>query len=632
MVMNALRQKASGGIGKFILFGFLVLAAGGLVFSDVGGFFRGGVGSSDIARVGDETIPITVFDRTLRRTISRIGMTPEQAYAMGYVREILNSEVRGRLIGKAAADHDIKISKNHVAKEIQAMLMPMVGEDQDPKDVLNQLLLQQGLTERELVRNMQRDLSIDLLRTGIAGGFSEVSDAFLSDMAKFEKETRSIEYITFPDKDFKDITQPEEQQLLDLYSATKEAYSIPETRTAQLITLKTDKLAETLDISEDDVRAEYEDNIESYSKPETRSIEQAILYDAAEANSVFEMLEGGKSLKDAVKEVTKNTTDYLPAKSFKREELLEDIQDTVFSASKGDKIGPVETALGQHIVVVKDIKAPHTESFDSVKKALRKELVELQLSDTKYELANTVDDLLAGGAAPEDLKEEVDIEIKTLPAVTRFGQLASGKPALNEYEDERTQFLETIFELGEGESSAVFETEGGQMMALFVQTITPKAYKPFEEIKDTLAKRWNNDQRRANNKRSVMAHFETLQEGEKDFKALAQETGKAIKKLGQLSRDGEAKEPLTPTAQSAIFEAPVGESVLLDINGGTAIAHVTANNIPKTAYSKEEQKTAKENLLQSAGNEGLALFIEQQNKKYTAAINDRLLEQVYSQQ
>lgn len=58
MVMKAMRQGAAGGVMKFVIFGFLIMAVGGMVFMDIGGFFRsGGVGSSDVAKVGGEKYP-----------------------------------------------------------------------------------------------------------------------------------------------------------------------------------------------------------------------------------------------------------------------------------------------------------------------------------------------------------------------------------------------------------------------------------------------------------------------------------------------------------------------------------------------------------------------------------------------
>lgn len=119
MVMTALRDGASGGILKYFLLGLLVMATGGLVFMDIGGFFRGGITSSDAAKIGSNVIPIQQFDRTVRTTLSRLGMSPAQAYQLGYIKELLNGEIRASLIQQKAADTGIQVSTQQVAANIK---------------------------------------------------------------------------------------------------------------------------------------------------------------------------------------------------------------------------------------------------------------------------------------------------------------------------------------------------------------------------------------------------------------------------------------------------------------------------------------------------------------------------------
>ena len=110
MVMKSLRDGASGGVTKFILMGFMALAVGGLVLTDVGGFFRGGVGGSDVARVGDQAISIQQFDSTLRRTLQPIGMSTQDAYQFGYVQQVLSGEIRSALLQQAAKSYGVQVS------------------------------------------------------------------------------------------------------------------------------------------------------------------------------------------------------------------------------------------------------------------------------------------------------------------------------------------------------------------------------------------------------------------------------------------------------------------------------------------------------------------------------------------
>jgi peptidyl-prolyl cis-trans isomerase D len=457
MVMTSLRDSASGGVGKFILFGFLVLAAGGLVFSDVGGFFRGGVSGSDVAKVGDKTISIQQFDNTLRRTIARLNITPEQAYQFGYTQQILNSEIRGELMAAAASENDIRIGKKKIAEEIKKIVTPMAQDGQSAEDVLNQLLVAQNMSERQLVADIRKDISINLLNTGLQNGFADISTAMAKDLSTFENETRAIQYVLFKDEDVEMTTPPTDEELQQLYDATKEAYAVQEKRQAQVVTINTADLEKTLDISEEEVRAEYDANIDSYKFEESRSVEQTILRTEEDAKKVFDKVQGGASLKNAVKAVTGNTTDYIPAQPVTKANILEDLSEAVFAAKKGDAVGPIKSALGHHVLVLSDLKPAYTQSFDDAKDEIRKELTATRLIDTKFELANTVDDMLASGATPEDLKEEVDVDIKTLAAVDRTGNTSDGKNAFAGMEADKATMLESIFELNEGESSAVFE-------------------------------------------------------------------------------------------------------------------------------------------------------------------------------
>ena len=137
MVMKALRDGAKGGVSKFILFGFLVLATGGLVLMDVGGFFRGGVSGSDVARVGDHVIKAQTFDSNLRRTVSRLGMSTQEAYKLGYVGQILSTEVRGLLVAQAASDLGVSIPDSMVAKQVSDLVTPLAKNGESPKNIWN---------------------------------------------------------------------------------------------------------------------------------------------------------------------------------------------------------------------------------------------------------------------------------------------------------------------------------------------------------------------------------------------------------------------------------------------------------------------------------------------------------------
>ncbi|MCB1651385.1 MAG: peptidylprolyl isomerase [Alphaproteobacteria bacterium] len=625
MVMNALNKKASGGLGKFILFGFLALAVGGLVFSDVTGVFRGGVGSSDVARIGDEKLSIHRFDRSLRRTLAQTGLSVDQAYKLGYVGQFLNSEIQRRVLFQAAARDNMRIDQKILAGEIMNLLAPMTGEGQKPEDVLQAVLLNQGMSEGELVDSIRRDMTNSIFSKALVGGMSGVSKAFVKDMAAFGGETRSIEYVAFKDADFKDVQKPGEEQLKTFYETTKDAYAVPEMRSGKLIILNTASLDETMEISEDDLKSEYDANIAAYTYPEMRTIEQVILASADRAKAVADKVKGGTSLKEAVKDVTGNVTDYLPPQDVKEEDLLEDLQADVFNAESGDMIGPIETALGQQIVVVKGIKAAHTDGFKSVRGDLEKELRVTRLSDARFAMADQLDDLLAGGAGPDEIKQELSVEIKDLPAASRYGQDKNAQAVLGDMGEYKPQYLENLFELNEGESSSVAEMPDGRLAAVYLDSILPKSFPSFEEVKSKLEAEWMEDQRRVSNAAFVDEKLNAVQGGEK-----LSDLG-VIKILESVERSKKLPEPLISQSLAEIFEAPVSEAFVLPIDGGRAIARVTASHLGK-ASSDEALQQLTDGLVSSGQNETLGLYLDAISQSIPATINQPLIDRVYGSQ
>ena len=628
--MKALRKGASGGITKFILFGFLILAVGGLVMMDVGGFFRGGVANSDVAKAGNQRIPIAAFDRTVRMTLGRIGMEPKQAYQVGYIDQILNGEIRSRLLSQAAEDLDIVVGKPRIAKQISDLVAPMTQPGQNPADVLKQILMSQGMSEGAFVTNMGRDMANGLLANALEGGLQTGSADMAKDLYRFQNESRTIEYVTFLDSEVSDLTPPEEKQIQSLYDATKEAYSKPELRTLKIIIVKNDSLKKTLEISDETVRGSYDSNIDLYTVAANRTLDQALIDSEDQAKKVYEAAKAGKSLKTAVTAAGASPASYIGEQDFEDGSLVEQTKAQVLAAKNpGEVIGPVSTPLGWYVIVVKKISPAKTKSYDEVKAEIRDELMENQLVDQYYELANGVDDLFAGGASLEDVQKEIDVDVKTLAPMNQFGQDKEGKDALKDYEAVRTNITETAFELSEGETSAVFESPDGKFMAVSVDSITPKTYTPFEEVKDGISKRWMNDQRRVSNQVKAMQILSESSAG-KSLKELAQANNKQIQTMSGISGAGEPKAPLTLNALGKIFEAEMGVPVVIDIEGGLAVARTTDFKWPETINEKSEDfTTLVANLKKATHDEGMALYLDAKRQKYGASINKPLLDQVY---
>ncbi len=625
MAMSALRQGASGGIGKFILFGFLVLAAGGLVFTDVGGFFRGGVGSMNVAKIGDDTISIYDFDRTARTTLNQINMSADQAYQMGYINQILQNEVRSLILANAAKDSGLQLSRSKVANEIRDLIKPMADQQGiSIEEMLDQILNAQRISERQLVDDMNKQLSIDILSYGLKGAFTQPSEVLADDMAEFFSQTRDIEYVLVKYEDFaKEVAEPTEDDLNAQYQATKERFAIPEKRKIKLITLNLADIEATTEVTEEEIRSEYDNNIELFSHPETRQIEQAIIEDKEQAQKVFDLVNTGTELKKAVNDVLGNTTSYIPANEVDESNLLDELADALFEAEEGP-IEPVKTVLGYHVMIL-DVVEPYVDVFEDVKDDIRKEILEVRVADARFELANSLDDLLAGGASPEEVKEQLSVDVIDVAPFSLNGVTADNTPVLSDLAEDRASIISEAFELYEGESSQVLQLANDKMGAVYLSSITPKSYQALDDVAETVKQEWINDQKRQLATEYVANALTELKDAAEPTLSLLE---KQVEQAVALSRSVAPQAPVTPQALDDIFQKSVGEVFSFDAKEGLVIASVKDY---KFGDIGEELKASISTRLDTElENEGFTLYIDEQQSKYNAIINQRLLEQTYA--
>lgn len=628
MVMTSLREGASGGITKIILFGFLVLATGGLVLTDVGGFFRGGVSSSDVAKAGEAKLSLQSFDRTVRRSLGNLGITPQEAYQLGYIDEMLAAEIRNLLMRQEAQKLGIVVGDERIARQISRMVEPLLQEGQSKQEILDQILMSQGMSERDFVNAIASELSSSLLLNAVRAGFSDISPVMAKDIYKYDNEKRNLEVIFVPHKDVKNIAEPTDEQLLQRYQVRQSAYKVPQRRDLVIGTIDTSTLEKTLEITEEEMRALYEQEIDAFQLPEQRSVAQAILKSEENALAVLEKAKEGTALQKAVRSVTGGTGPFRDTIDFQKEGLPEALREPVFSANKDEIVGPLQTPLGYHVMKIVDIKAPRTRPYDEVKNQIKAELNQIKIADQQFELANSVDDLLAGGATLAEVNEQVPIKEDLVLNITSFGSDHDGKDLLSDYAEDRDAILELAFSLFEAEFSPVMELSDGRMVVIEIDKINEESFIPFEDVKDEIAQGWKNDQRASANRTQLLANLTNIENGERSFNDIAASHGKKVQKLKNVKRGEEPAEPLDSLALSNIFNADPESIIMSDTSDGAALIKVTQVSLPEK-IAPEDIELTQETLARTARNEAISTYVQHLQNKYGVTINQRLLDLAY---
>lgn len=631
MVMQAMHSGKGSKVVKLFFFALLILAAGGLVLTDVGGFFRGGVSQSDVAKVGDKTISIASFDRTTRRTLARMNMAPQQAYEMGYVNRILSSEIRRLAFQQVGQDFGIRIGREMVARQINDMISPQLREGQNKQQAFEMILQQQGFTEPEFINVVASEATVGLLGKALQNQYLGASEALAQDLYQYQNESRNVEFITFLHSDYDDVEQPSDVELEKLYQATKENYAIPETRNITVGIIKDDALKSSIEVTEERVRDIYDDEIASFTIPEERVLEQAVFETESEAQNIADAIQDGQSMKTAIKETTGNEDAYLGEQAFQQDGLIEDISAAVFASDETGKVfGPVESPLGWHVVVLKDIKEPHTKPFESVKDTIKNEILQMEFADQKYAIAGEIDDMLAGGASLEEVKQSYPMDTTTIKGVTSIGAMASQNNPLDQFGEDATLITQLSFESFEGESAPVTELGDGRTAIVQVNKVTEKSYVPFEEVKDEIREKWVNDQKRASNTNFLKELLLTAKTEERSLQAIANEHDKSVLTAKNLKRNEELKSPMTQIGIAQIFKTGLDSMIVFDIENGLAIGKVTSFDYPELADIDEETlEPIQKASMQDAAEESIAMFYENKVSDMNIEVNEAVIKRLY---
>ncbi len=628
-MLNALRDGAKSGFLKFILLGFMALAVGGLVLTDVGGFFRGGISSNVVAEGKGIEISIREFDTTVRRALATQNISSQQAYQMGYINAILRNELQMRLFSRDAERLGLRVGDDLVTQQISKIAEPLAEGGQDKGAALKQVLRARGITEGQFISSVRQEMANTALQNAIASSGVILPDLYTKQFYAAKNQSRDVRAFVLKNSGIKDIEAPTEEQLTAYYEANKMQYATPEMRKLTLAILKPEMVTDTIDITEDEIQEAYEYNIEAYTKQERRQVQQAILSTPELANNVAKKIAAGSSLKKAVQNVTGDVSAYLGQNDFAQNGLPEDIAGPVFAAKQGETVGPLQTALGWHVMVVTKLLDAEVEPLDKVRAELKKALLQERSLETLLETANIIDDRLAGGEDLDILVDEFKMSTRTVGPIKRDGVNKKNKNELEAYGEDALPMLEVGFDYETGESAPVIETADGQFVIVRVDDITPLTYAPLEDIKTGLEKQYIEQQRSLMNRARAQDMFASL-EGGADFKELAKNAGARIQTFSKLKADQDAPKLIGPLALSRLFTKNQGEAVLGETDGGIVIAQVSEIYFADPDKTKKEDlEDLTETLRSESSTTFLATYVDRLINKADIKINDRLLARTY---
>jgi peptidyl-prolyl cis-trans isomerase D len=491
-MLERLRRNA-GSWGIKIAFGIIIV-----VF-----VFYFGMGSFTekkepvVAYVGGEAISAREFQKAYEDSITAMrrqnpGISAEELNTPQFKQAILSQLVNTRLMLSAAAKMGITVSQAELRAVISSI--PAFHNAQnafDPaiyKNALGQnhtspLRFEAELKNNQLIQKLQ--------------GFTTISALLTEPEAKglfqWARETVRMDYVLFAAKDFEAQVKPTDQQVADLYEATKDKYKEPARIRLEYLPITVADLAATVKISDEDAKKNYEASAESFKHPAQLQARHILLLvqpsagqevadkALAQIRGIQAQLKKGGSFEALAKKYSQDPVSAQQGGElpwFTQGAMVKPFEEAAMALKPGQVSEPVRTQFGWHLIKLVGNRPAGTVPFEQVKDDIKKRLAEEKASEKSNEILDQSMDQIAAGVKLTKIAHGLGLTVRTSELMDQ--QQVQRLFGL------KKEAVDTLFALAAGSGAKTplsMEPARGYLLAEKIEG-TPESILPLDKVRD----------------------------------------------------------------------------------------------------------------------------------------------------
>ena len=540
----------------------------------------------------------------------------------GYVDRALSSLINRALFNNEALELGLSVSDRNVRDKILSDDAFKDDLGQFSELLFRQLISESGYTEATYVEGTRQDLAREQMVETIRSSLI-IPKVIENKLGEYNLQERAVDYVVI-DSQKEKIGKIKKDDIKKYYEDNKKTFLSPEFRSAKTLLLDAKKYATKSTVTEDEVLLLYEERKESLIEPEQRYLKQILIQDEEKANSIFIDLKKNDFTKIAKTKANLTEAD-IDLGWNTRNELPDEIVDTVFNLKKNEISKPIESTFGWHIIKLIDKKDKNEITYEEVKNNFKNEILLDKGKEAVFDLQDELEDLLSSGSTFEEISETLDVTLIKAEMINRSGNDKTGK-VNKEFQDER--ILRTIFNQSLNEEGNIINIDKDEGLAISIVTkiVEPKQLtleESLEEVKKELSNKLKKEKamKRANEiQRSI--------KNDKDFRLMAKKNKLEIKGVQPFTRILPDSSDLPIPLISKIFD-----SELFDVNIETRgpneiIIAQTAEIIDSLVKNKKELEEFSTRVKDDITIDLLAQFSEALRKKYKITINDDVIDQL----
>lgn len=461
---------------KVILWGIV-----GLLFFGMVGFGATGLSGTvrSLGSVGDKDISLNDYARELNQQMrayeAQTGapLSFADALAIGLDQAVLAQMVARRSLDNEAARLGLSVGDERVREQILQIGAFQGISGQFDRLSYKSALERQGQSEAEFETALREEIARTLLQAAVVGGVP-ASPTYSTVLASYLGVRRSVTRAMIDATILTELVpEPTEADLIAYHAARQAQYTRPETKDITYAWLTPDMLQDTVDVDETALRDLYEQRISDYVQPERRLVERLAFGDQAAADAARAAVDSGAKDFDAL--VADRGLDLSDVDMGDVSEAeLGAAGAAAFAANPGDVVGPFASSFGPALFRVNAVLAAQETTFEDARDDLRDELANARARRMIDDLVGQATDLLAGGAMPEDLVEQLGMALGTI----RYSE--NSEDGIAAYDSFRAAAVVAL----PGDYPSLETLEDGGIFVLRVDALSAAETIPLEEVVD----------------------------------------------------------------------------------------------------------------------------------------------------
>jgi len=544
-------RKASKSPVATVVIGILVMAFALWGIADI---FRGGA-DTVVADVGGTSISDVEYDLQLKNQMRALSqqtqteITMEQARAMGIDRNVLEASINRAALDERSRELGLVASRATVEAQFTGDPAFRGATGAFDPFIFQRALQDSGFTVDAFYTQTARDVTRRQMLTAFINGMAP-PPGLSRLLFDFYSELRTIEYLVVTPEEAGQVPEPTAANLEAFHMAhANDMFSSPEYRSFDYVTIRPDEVANEIEVSDADIRAEYDSNKAQYEVAEQRDVEQIVFPDKAAADAAAARIKTPEDFTALARERGLSAED-VKLGTFAAGAMDPNLADAVFKVAEGASTPPVQGPFGWVILRAARVTPGQSKTFEEVEGEIRTNLTNQRTAAKMAEIANAFEDDRAAGDTIAEAAMKHGLTMRQVVAADRNGMTPEGGVADIPLVPD---FLEQVFQIETGDESDLFMTMEGGSYAVKMNSITPPAVRPLEQVREQVREAFLAEART----KAVQTRVQTLAEDARKSGSLA-EAGRALRRMPTTSmplRRGQADDVVSSALSAEIFAA-----------------------------------------------------------------------------